>query len=247
MDRVGADFYHSVDTIVDRLKAQSGADSDSGRRRRSVQGHRRPGEMKAVIWRDETLGAEFDVVDIPEDLVEKAQGVPRADDRSGFRIRRHAVRKVHRTAKPLTNDEIQRRHPQGHHRAEDFPGDLRVGVQEQGRADHAGRGGGLPALAARHSAGRRASTSTIPKITVDAQASRRRAVRRAGLQDHDRPVLGPAGVLPGLFGQDDGGRIGVQRGQGPQGARRAACCACTPTSAKTFRKSWRAISAPRWG
>ena len=29
--------------------------------------------MKAVIWRDETLGAKFDVVDIPEDLVEKAK------------------------------------------------------------------------------------------------------------------------------------------------------------------------------
>jgi elongation factor G len=29
--------------------------------------------MKGVIWRDETLGAEFDIVDIPEDLKEKAQ------------------------------------------------------------------------------------------------------------------------------------------------------------------------------
>jgi elongation factor G len=29
--------------------------------------------MKAVIWRDETLGAEFDIVDIPADLVEKAK------------------------------------------------------------------------------------------------------------------------------------------------------------------------------
>ena len=30
-------------------------------------------KMKAVLWRDETLGAEYDVVDIPEDLVEKAK------------------------------------------------------------------------------------------------------------------------------------------------------------------------------
>jgi elongation factor G len=29
--------------------------------------------MKAVIWRDETLGAQFDVVDIPADLLEKAK------------------------------------------------------------------------------------------------------------------------------------------------------------------------------
>ena len=29
--------------------------------------------MKALIWRDETLGAEYDLVDIPADLLEKAQ------------------------------------------------------------------------------------------------------------------------------------------------------------------------------
>ncbi len=29
--------------------------------------------MKAVIWRDETLGAEYDIVDIPADLLEKAK------------------------------------------------------------------------------------------------------------------------------------------------------------------------------
>ncbi len=29
-------------------------------------------EMKAVVWRDETLGSEFDVMEIPADLVEKA-------------------------------------------------------------------------------------------------------------------------------------------------------------------------------
>ena len=29
--------------------------------------------MTARVWRDETLGAQYDVVDIPEDLVEKAR------------------------------------------------------------------------------------------------------------------------------------------------------------------------------
>ena len=28
--------------------------------------------MKAIIWKDESLGAEFDVTDIPDDLKEKA-------------------------------------------------------------------------------------------------------------------------------------------------------------------------------
>ena len=29
-------------------------------------------KMKAIIWKDETLGAEFEVTDIPEDLKESA-------------------------------------------------------------------------------------------------------------------------------------------------------------------------------
>ena len=43
MDRVGADFFYSVETIVDRLQCASGADSDSGGRGRSVQRRGRPG------------------------------------------------------------------------------------------------------------------------------------------------------------------------------------------------------------
>ena len=39
--------------------------------------------MKARIWRDETLGAEYDEVEIPEDLLEQAKIISRADDRGG--------------------------------------------------------------------------------------------------------------------------------------------------------------------
>ena len=34
--------------------------------------------MKARVWRDETLGAKFDDVEIPADLVEQAKEYPRA-------------------------------------------------------------------------------------------------------------------------------------------------------------------------
>src|ERR1035438_7333237 len=60
MDRVGADFYHSVDTIVNRLKCRPlpiqlpiGAEDQ-------FKGIIDLVEMKAVIWRDETLGSEYD-------------------------------------------------------------------------------------------------------------------------------------------------------------------------------------------
>jgi elongation factor G len=73
MDRVGADFYHSVETIVSRLNARPvpiqlpvGAEDQ-------FKGVVDLVTMKARIWRDETLGAKFDDVDIPADLVEKAK------------------------------------------------------------------------------------------------------------------------------------------------------------------------------
>ena len=73
MDRVGADFFHALQTIVERLQARPvpiqipiGAEDQ-------FKGVVDLITMKARIWRDETLGAEFDDMDIPEDLVELAQ------------------------------------------------------------------------------------------------------------------------------------------------------------------------------
>ena len=73
MDRVGADFYHSVDTIVDRLKCRPVAIQIPVGAEEKFLGIVDLVEMKALIWRDETLGAEYDTVEIPEDLVEKAK------------------------------------------------------------------------------------------------------------------------------------------------------------------------------
>ncbi|MGC2662384.1 MAG: elongation factor G [Bryobacteraceae bacterium] len=73
MDRVGANFFYSVQTIVDRLNARPvpiqlpvGAED-------KFLGIVDLVTMKARIWRDETLGAQFDDVEIPADLLEKAQ------------------------------------------------------------------------------------------------------------------------------------------------------------------------------
>src|ERR1700712_2587883 len=73
MDRVGADFYRSVQTIVDRLQCKPVPIQIPVGAEDQFKGIVDLVEMKAVIWRDETLGAEFDKVDIPEDLLEKAQ------------------------------------------------------------------------------------------------------------------------------------------------------------------------------
>ncbi len=73
MDRVGADFFHAIQTIVERLQARPvpiqipiGAEDQ-------FKGVVDLITMKARIWRDETLGADFDDMEIPADLVELAQ------------------------------------------------------------------------------------------------------------------------------------------------------------------------------
>jgi elongation factor G len=73
MDRVGADFFRSVDTIVDRLKARPVPIQIPVGAEDQFKGVVDLVEMKAVIWHDETLGAKFDIIDIPEDLLEKAK------------------------------------------------------------------------------------------------------------------------------------------------------------------------------
>ncbi|MGP8245114.1 MAG: elongation factor G [Bryobacteraceae bacterium] len=73
MDRVGADYYRSVETIVERLKARPVMIQIPVGAEDQFKGIVDLVAMKAVIWRDETLGAEFDIVDIPADLVEKAK------------------------------------------------------------------------------------------------------------------------------------------------------------------------------
>jgi elongation factor G len=73
MDRVGADFYHSMQTIVDRLKCRPVAIQLPIGAEEKFLGVVDLVAMRGVIWHDETLGSQYDVVDIPDDLKEKAK------------------------------------------------------------------------------------------------------------------------------------------------------------------------------
>ena len=61
------------------------------------------------------------------------------------------------------------------------------------------------------------------------------------------PYVGPTGVFPGVFGDAEDRAIRFSTWPSRARSGSAACCACTPTSARRSRKSWRAISAPPWG
>src|SRR3954453_1289888 len=73
MDRVGADFYHSFHTIIDRLKCRPVAIQLPIGAEDQFKGIVDLVEMKALVWLDETLGAEYKTVEIPEDLLERAK------------------------------------------------------------------------------------------------------------------------------------------------------------------------------
>jgi elongation factor G len=107
MDRVGADFFHSVETIVSRLKCRPvpiqlpiGAEDQ-------FKGIIDLVEMKAVVWHDETLGAQYDVLDIPAESQEQAneyrekliEAIAEHDD---------ALFEKFVEGQPLTKEEIKR-------------------------------------------------------------------------------------------------------------------------------------------
>ncbi len=72
MDRVGANFYRCVDMIVDRLGANPLVIQLPIGIEESFVGVVDLIKMRAVIWKDESLGAEFSYQDIPADMVDKA-------------------------------------------------------------------------------------------------------------------------------------------------------------------------------
>src|SRR5436309_12273336 len=74
MDRVGADFLHSIETMHDRLSAKAavaiqlpvGAEDQH-------KGVIDLVEMKAYVYNDETMGAQYETIDIPADLLDAAK------------------------------------------------------------------------------------------------------------------------------------------------------------------------------
>jgi elongation factor G len=73
MDRAGADFFFSVGTIKNRLSARPVPIQIPVGAEDQFKGIVNLVTMKARIWRDETLGAKYDDVEIPADLLEQAQ------------------------------------------------------------------------------------------------------------------------------------------------------------------------------
>jgi elongation factor G len=77
MDRIGADFYRTVQMVKDRLDAtvavvQLPIGSGGPESNKPFVGLIDLVKMKALIWHDEELGAKWDELDIPADMVDEA-------------------------------------------------------------------------------------------------------------------------------------------------------------------------------
>ena len=247
MDRVGADFDNVVQHDARAPRREAGPDPHADvRGRRSSRASIDLVEMKAITYHEREPGHHL--------------RHPRHPARpGGARPTRRATTSSRQIAeydeqllddylheKPYTSDDLRRALRKGTLAGHDPSGAVRLGVQEQGRAAAARRGRRLPALAARHAAGRRAhDLDTFEHVTR--QAERRRAVLGAGVQDHDRPVRRQAHLLPRLLGLDQDRRPGAQCRRPATRSASAAWCRCTPTSARRSARSTPATSRPAIG
>jgi elongation factor G len=75
MDRVGADFGVALEMIRDRLGANAHAVQLPLGEGEMFNGIIDLVKMKALIWDDESLGAKFQEMDVPHDVLEKAKAV----------------------------------------------------------------------------------------------------------------------------------------------------------------------------
>ncbi len=72
MDKIGADFYRSVEMVKTRLGARAAVMQLPIGAETEFKGVVDLVEMNALVWRDESLGALWDVVEIPDDLKARA-------------------------------------------------------------------------------------------------------------------------------------------------------------------------------
>ena len=72
MDRTGADFFNVVSEIRERLGHNAIALNLPIGSEENFQGVVDLVSMKAIVWHDEAMGAMYDVVDIPADLLDEA-------------------------------------------------------------------------------------------------------------------------------------------------------------------------------
>ena len=199
--------------------------------------------MQAIYWDEDSQGVKFDKEPIPPRLQAEAKE---------WRAKLVEAR-PRRTKSSWTSTSSERALGRGDQdRAcacarssnEIVPVLCGSAFKNKGVQRAAGRRDRLPAVADRHPAGRRATTREGQSRI--AQARRRRAVRRARLQDRDRPVRGPADVHPRLFRRAEVGRHACSTSRGRQASASAASAADARQRARGDQGGRARATSSRW-
>ena len=148
MDKIGADFFQCLKDIVDRLGAKPVAIQLPIGSEQQFKGMVDLVRMKGVVWNDESLGAKYDDIDIPADMLDQANEYREKLIEAAVELDDDAMDDLSRRQEP---DEatLEAADPQGRHLRRVLSGAVRLGVQEQGRAAVARRRGRLSAVAPR--------------------------------------------------------------------------------------------------
>ena len=196
MDRTGADFFGSVQSMVDRLGAHPVPVQLPIGQEEHFRGVVDLVEMKAIIWTDD-LGTSMEVQEIPAELAEQAneyhhQLIDAVADHDDELMETYLGDEEAGHAR-----DAQARAPQGDARHHRHAGPARQRLQEQGHPAAPRRGDRLPAEPARRAADPRDRPAHRARALAPPGA--RRAVRGARLQGHVRPVRREADLHPGLL------------------------------------------------
>src|SRR5512142_3238063 len=107
MDRVGADFFMSVDTIREKLGAKPVPLQIPIGREDKFRGMVDLVKMKGITFDDETMGAKYQEVEIPADLTEQAKEYRAALEEAVAEVDDELMAK-YLDGHALTNEEVKR-------------------------------------------------------------------------------------------------------------------------------------------
>jgi elongation factor G len=107
MDRVGADFFMSVDSVREKLGAKPVVLQIPIGREDKFRGMVDLVKMKGITFDDETMGAKYQEVAIPKDLEEQAREYRAALEEAVADVDDELMAK-YLDGHPLTNDEVRR-------------------------------------------------------------------------------------------------------------------------------------------
>ncbi len=225
MDRVGADFRGTLEQIERKLQANPVAVQLPIGSEEHFTGVIDLIGMRAIRYKDETLGAEYLVEDIPADLLDEAKhyreilvekateaddallekyvaGEAISEDELRAAIRKRATRSVRHEKRPfvpvICGSAFKNK-----------------GVQPllDAVVDYLPSPLDIPPVIG-------LDPRKAEETQVEREASDTGAVFGPGVQDHDRPVRRPTRLHPRLLGRDGIGLDGLQRDQGQDRARR---------------------------